>query len=84
MFKPHTVAVETDAGIAYIRLVEEVHPPLSWDEAYEQGDERPVRPGEARSADLASEDRQLVAQDQDLGVLGEHVSVRHLSAPKPR
>jgi hypothetical protein len=46
-------------------------PPLTRDEAGEQGDERPVGPAEAWPPDLASEHRQLVAQDEDLGVLRE-------------
>ena len=46
-------------------------PPLARDQAGEQGDERPVGPAEAWPADLAAEHRQLVAQDEYLGVLRE-------------
>ena len=44
-------------------------PPLTRDKTGQQGDERPVRPAEAGPADLAAQHRQLVAQDEDLGVL---------------
>jgi len=60
----------------HLRRDEECRPPLSWDEAGEQGDQCPVRPGEAGSADLASKDCHLVAQHKDLGVLGERVPPR--------
>jgi len=52
-----------------LRRDEEWRLPLLWDEAGEQGDQCPVRPGEAGSADLASKDCHLVAQHEDLGVL---------------
>ena len=48
-------------------------PPLTRDEAGEQGDERPVGPAEAWPPDLASEHRQLVAQDEYLGVLPQGI-----------
>jgi len=60
----------------------ECRSPLPWDEAGEQGDQRPVRPGEAGSANLASKDRHLVAQHEDLGVLRERVSPRQLERSK--
>ena len=46
-------------------------PPFTGDEASEQGDERPIGPGEAGPPDLAAEHCQLVAQDEDLGILGD-------------
>ena len=52
---------------------EERTPPLTWDQAGEQGDERPVGPAEARPPDLAAQHRQLVAQDEYLGVLREGI-----------
>jgi len=61
-----------------LRRDHECRSPLSWDEISGQGDERPVRPGEAGLADLASKDRHLVAQHKDLGVLGERVLPRQL------
>ena len=48
---------------------EERRPALSRHETRQAGDERPVRPGEPRSGDLSPENRRLVAQHQDLGVL---------------
>jgi hypothetical protein len=51
-----------------LRRDHEWRPPLPWDETCEQGDQCPVRPGEAGSADLASKDRHLVAQHEDFGV----------------
>jgi hypothetical protein len=65
-----------------LRHDEECRPPLPSDEAGEQGDERPVRPGEAGSADLATKDRHMVAQHEDLGVLGEPVPPRQLERSK--
>ena len=41
----------------------------------EAGDEGPARAREAGSCDLATKDRQLLAQYQDLGVLGDAVHV---------
>ena len=41
-------------------------PPFTGDEASEQGDERPIGPGEAGPPDLAAEHCQLVAQDENL------------------
>ena len=48
-------------------------PPLPGHEAGEQGDQRPVRPAEAGPPNLASEHRQLLAQDGYLGVLRQGV-----------
>ena len=50
-------------------------PPLTGDEAGQQGDgeEAAVRPAKAGPADLAAEHRQLVAQDEYLGVLCQGV-----------
>ena len=45
-------------------------------------DGRPVRPGEAGSADLARKDRHLVAQHEDLGVLRDGVPSRQLERSK--
>jgi hypothetical protein len=36
----------------------------------QRGQDRPVSPGQPRGLDLALEHRDLMAQDQDLGVLG--------------
>ena len=55
---------------------------LLWDEAGGQGDQCPVRPGEAGSADLAAKDRHLVAQHKDLGVLRERVRPRQPEGPE--
>ncbi len=65
-----------------LRRDEECRPPLSWDKTCEQGDQCPVRPGEAGSADLATKDRHLVAQDEDLSVLGDGVPPRQLERSK--
>ena len=54
---------------------EERRPALLGDEPRQGGDECSVRPGEAGSCDLAAKDRHLVAQHQDLGVLGDAVHV---------
>ncbi len=58
-----------------LRGDEEPMPPLTRDEASQQGDQRPVRPREAGPRALAAEDRQLVAQDQDLGILRQVVQM---------
>ena len=65
-----------------LRRDEECRPPLSWHETCEQGDQCPVRPGEAGAADLATKDRHLVAQHEDLGVLGDGVPPRQLERSK--
>ena len=52
-------------------------PPLTRDQAGEQGNERPVRPAEAGPPALAAEHRQLVAQDEDLGILGDVAQMVH-------
>ena len=54
-----------------LRPDEERSPALPRDEAGEQSDARPIRSGEARTAHLAAQHGQLVAQHQDLGILGE-------------
>lgn len=54
---------------------EERSPALLRDEPRQGSDESPVRPGEPRTCDLAAKDRHLVAQHQDLGVLGDGVHV---------
>jgi len=46
-------------------------PAFTGGEAGEQGDERPIGPGEAGPPDLAAEHCQLAAQDEDLGILGD-------------
>ena len=51
------------------RRDEERGPAPARNEAGEQHHEGAVRPGESRTIDLASEDRELVTQDQDLHVL---------------
>jgi hypothetical protein len=57
-------------------------PPLTRDDAGEQGNERPVRPAVAGPRDLAAENRQLVAQDEDLGILGDFAQVVHMDELK--
>ena len=52
---------------------EERSPPLPRDEAGEQGDQRPVRPAEARPGHLAAQHGQLMAQHEYLGVLRQAV-----------
>ena len=49
---------------------EERRPTLPWHESGQGDDERPVGPGETGSGDLAAEDSQLLAEHQDLGILG--------------
>jgi hypothetical protein len=49
---------------------EERRPPLAWYELGQRGDDRPVRPGETGSGNLALEHGKLVAEHQDLCVLG--------------
>ena len=51
----------------------EAVPPLTRDETREQSDQRTVGPAEAGAPDLAAEHGQLVAQDEDLGVLRKGV-----------
>jgi len=48
-------------------------PPLTRDEARKQADQAAVGPGEARTADLAAQHSELVAQGDDLRVFGELV-----------
>ena len=52
---------------------EERRPALPWHEPGQGGDECPVGPAEPGSCDLAAQDGQLVAEHQDLGVLGDGV-----------
>jgi hypothetical protein len=59
-----------------LRRDEEWRLALLWDETGEQGDQCPVRRGETGAADLATKDRHLVAQDQDLGVVRDGVPPR--------
>ncbi|MDP1819866.1 MAG: hypothetical protein Q8K58_08265 [Acidimicrobiales bacterium] len=56
-----------------LRGDKERRPPLARNEVREQSDERPVRPGEAGPCELATEDCELVAQHQNLCILGEAV-----------
>jgi hypothetical protein len=56
-----------------LRLDEERRPAFAWQEIRENGDERPVRPREAGSGDLTAQHKKLVAEDQDLRVLGDGV-----------
>jgi hypothetical protein len=44
-------------------------PAFPWDQPGEQHNERSIRRGESRTGDLAAEHGQLVAKDEDLGVL---------------
>jgi hypothetical protein len=48
-------------------------PEFSAYESGEEGDEGTVGPGEAGPGDLAAEHGQLVAQDEDLGILGRSI-----------
>ena len=52
---------------------QERRPVCSWHQSGQRGDERPVRPREARPADLAEQDRELMAEHEDLGILGNGV-----------
>ena len=52
---------------------EERRPTLPWHEPGQGGDERSVGPGEPGSCDLAAQDGQLVAEHQDLRILGDGV-----------
>ena len=52
---------------------EERRPPLSGNQPGESGDERPIRPAEAGTGDLASQHGQLVAQHEGLCILGDDV-----------
>ena len=52
---------------------EERCPPLTRNQPSEGTDERSIRPGEAGTGDLALEHGQLMAQHEDLGVLGHGV-----------
>jgi len=61
-----TVLVEDRLG-----RYEERFSPISWDEPGEQRDHCTIGPGELRTRNLADEHQELVAQDEDLGVLGE-------------
>ena len=56
---------------------EECGPTFLRDQTSEQGNERPVRPGEAGTGDLAAQDGELVSEDEDLGVLGHRVYPVH-------
>ena len=56
-----------------LRRDEEGRPALTRDDVSEGADERSVRPGEARTGDLALEDGELVVQHEDLGVFGHNV-----------
>jgi len=58
-----------------LRRDEEGCPPLTRDEVSEGAEERSVRPGEARTGDLALEGDELVAQHEDLGVSGHSVNL---------
>jgi hypothetical protein len=49
---------------------EEGRPPFTRDEASEDTDDRSIRPGEAGTSGLALEHGELVAEHEDLGVLG--------------
>jgi hypothetical protein len=51
-----------------LRRDQERAPPLTGDKAGEQGDERPVRPVEARPAELGAQHFHLGAQDEYLAV----------------
>jgi hypothetical protein len=52
---------------------EERRPPLPRDQLRQRGDERPIGSVEARTGDLSAEDGELVAQHQDLRLLGDDV-----------
>lgn len=48
-------------------------PPLTRHHGGERTHERPIRPGEAGPGNLTTQHGQLVAQDEDLGILGDGV-----------
>jgi hypothetical protein len=52
---------------------EERHPSLPADQPRQSGDERPIRPPEAGTGELAAQHGQLLAQHEDLRVLGDGV-----------
>ena len=52
---------------------EEGCPPFTRDEPSEDTDDRSIRPGEAGTGGLAPEHGELVAEHEDLGVLGHRV-----------
>ena len=52
---------------------QERDPPLPRHQPGQGGDERPIRPPQAGTSDLAAQHRQLVAQHEDLRVLGDVV-----------
>ena len=56
-----------------LRRDEERSPALSGHEAGQEGDEGTVGPGEAGTGDLAAEHGQLVAEHEDLGILGRGI-----------
>jgi len=56
-----------------LRRDEECRPLLSRHKTSEEGDERPIRPGEAGTGDSSAQHGQLMPQDQDLGVFGHGV-----------
>ena len=47
-----------------------MEPMLCWEQAGQRREDGPVWPKGARSADLSAQDRDLVAHDEDLGVVG--------------
>jgi hypothetical protein len=53
-----------------LRRHESMEPMLRWEQAGQRREDGPVWPGGAWSADLSAQDRDLVGQDEDLGVLG--------------
>ena len=73
------VAVPVEDGL---RRDQERSPPLARDQAGDQGDERSVGPAEAWPADLAAEHRQLVAQDEYLGVFPEAIPAMGTNEPE--
>jgi hypothetical protein len=52
---------------------EERRPPSGRHERRQGGDERPVREEEARTANLTAEDGELLAEQEDLGLLVDRV-----------
>jgi hypothetical protein len=59
-----------------------MEPMLLWEEAGHRREDGPVWPGGAWSVDLSAQDRDLVAQDEDLGVLDACARASSPSQPK--
>ena len=67
---PASPHVRPMPGEDRLRRDEEPRPASLWDQAREQGDKRSIGPGEATAAHLSAEHGELVAEHEDLSVLG--------------